>query len=189
MMYRRWLFFISAAISTLSLAGCAYTTKSSLDPAYRTICIQGFYDESREYGLQAPLTNALIRKFLNDGRLRVTRCEDADLMLEGVIRNYQLKGLTYDEKDRVTQYLVVLTAGVRLTDRRTGTVLWEEPEFNGMSTYYARAAGQSSDAIRGNAEVFLTPVRSFASEAENRAAGAAVESLASEIFYRTVEPW
>ena len=59
------------ALALLGMAGCGYTTKSSLDAKYRTIAVSPFYDESREYDLQAPLTNALIHKFMHDGRLEV----------------------------------------------------------------------------------------------------------------------
>ncbi len=177
-----------AALSALCLAGCGYTTKSSLDPKYRTIAVSPFYDESREYDLQAPLTNAVIRKFLHDGRLDVVTEKDADLILEGKILNYKLKGLTY-QKDETTQFIVVITAAVRLREVQSGTTLWEEPVVAGETTYYTRAAGQSSDRLRGNAETFLPTVRSFASEEENRAASEALEQLASDIFYRVVEPW
>lgn len=170
-------------------AGCGYTTQSSLPPEYQTIAVSPFYDESREYDLQAPLTNAVTRKFINDSRLDVVHPDQADLLLEGVILDYQLKGLTYDQEDRVTQYLLVITAGVRVTDLHSGEIIWEDRLMAGETSYYTRAAGQSSDRLRGNAEVFLPTVRSFASDEENRAAAEALEQLASDIFYRTVEPW
>ncbi|MBI2433194.1 MAG: LptE family protein [Candidatus Hydrogenedentes bacterium] len=170
-------------------AGCGYTTQSSLDQKYQTIAVSPFYDAGKEYDLQAPLTNAVTRKFINDSRLQVVQRDNADLLLEGVILNYQLKGLTFDDRDEVTQYLLVVTAGVRLTDQQSGEVLWEEPLMAGETTYYTRASGQSSDRLRGNAETFLSTVRSFASEEENRAASEALEQLASDIFYRTIEPW
>jgi len=173
----------------LTLAGCGYTTKSTLDPKYQTISVSAFYDASKEYDLQAPLTNAVIRKFVTDGRLKVVREEEADLLMQGVILGYQLRGLTYDENDEVTQFLAVVTAGVRVTDQETGQVLWEEPMLAGETSFYTRASGQSSDRLRGNAETFLPTVRSFASEEENRAASEALEQLASDIFYRTIEPW
>lgn len=170
-------------------AGCGYTTQSSLAPEYQTIAVSPFYDETREYDLQAPLTNAITRKFINDSRLDVVHPDKADLLLEGVILDYSLKGLTFDQNDEVTQYLLVITAGVRVTDLQTGQVLWEDKLMAGETSYYTRAAGQSSDRLRGNAEVFLPTVRSFASDEENRAAAEALEQLASDIFYRTVEPW
>lgn len=170
-------------------AGCGYTTQSSLSPEFQTIAVSPFYDKTPEYGLQAPLTNAITRKFINDSRLQVVHPDNADLLLEGVILGYQLKGLTFDQDDQVTQYLMVITAGVRVTDQRKGEVLWEDRLMSGETSYYTRAAGQSSDRLRGNAEVFLPTVRSFANDEENRAAAEALEQLASDIFYRTVEPW
>lgn len=176
-------------IAALLFAGCGYTTRSSLDPKYNTIYVDAFYDKSPQYDLQAPLTNAVIRKFITGGRLKVTRREDADLLMEGVILDYKLKGLTFDADDNVSQFLLVITAGVRVTDQETGEILWQEEMMAGETTFYPLAAGQSSDRLRGNAEVFLPSVRSFASEEENRAASEALEQLASDIYYRTVEPW
>jgi hypothetical protein len=176
-------------LAVLALSGCGYTTKSSLDPKYATIYVDAFYDKSPQYDLQAPLTNAVIRKFITGGRLKVTRREDADLLMEGVILDYKLKGLTFDADDNVSQFLLVITAGVRVTDQETGELLWQEEMMAGETTFYPLATGQSSDRLRGNAEVFLPSVRSFASEEENRAASEALEQLASDIYYRTVEPW
>lgn len=178
-----------AALVLSVLSGCAYTTKSSLDPKYQTICVSAFYDKTRNYGLQAPLTDAIIRKFITDTRLKVVKESEADLKIEGIILDYKLKGLTYDAKDQVTQYLMMITAGVRLTDLKEEKVLWEDHVMSGETTYYTREAGQSSDRLRGNAETFLPTVRSFPTEEENHAASEALEQLASDIFYRTVEPW
>ncbi|MCX8064387.1 MAG: LPS assembly lipoprotein LptE [Candidatus Hydrogenedentes bacterium] len=170
-------------------SGCAYTTKLSLDPKYQTVAVVGFYNKSSEYDIQAPLTNALIRKFITDGRLKVVKPEEADLLIEGVLLDYQRKGLTYDVRDETTQFLIVLTAGVRVTDQKTGKILWQDQLIAGESTFFSRAAGQSSDRLRGNVEAYLLPVRSFPSDEENRAVSEAIEQLASDIFYRTVEPW
>jgi len=169
--------------------GCGYTTQSSLDAKYQTISVEAFQNLSREYDLQAPLTNALIRAFTADGRLEVVAAPHADLLLQGVILDYALKGLTFDEKDEVTQFICVVSAGARLTDQETGEIVWEDRLLSGETTFYTRGAGQSSDRLRGNAEALLPTVRSFPSEEENRGASEALEQLASDIFYRTIEPW
>ena len=170
-------------------AGCGYSTHSTLDEKYQTIAVPAFRNASKEYDLQAPLTNAVISKFIADSRLQVTSLDNADLILEGMIIDYSRKGLTYDADDEVTQFLCYVTAGARLTDARTGEILWEDPQLVGETTFYTRAAGQSSDRLRGNAEFFLPTVRSFASEEENRGVAEALEQLASDIFLRTIEPW
>ena len=185
----RPLVYAALGVLFVGVAGCGYTTRSSLDPKYQSIYVPAFQNQSKEYDLQAPLTNAVRRKFITDSRLRLVDEHDADLLLEGVILGYRLKGLTYDLDDEVTQFLCVVIAGVRCTDTHTGETLWEDRTMTGETTFYTRAAGQSSDRLRGNAEAYLTTVRSFASEEENRGASEALEQLASDIFYRTIEPW
>ncbi len=187
---------ICAACGLLAVAflGCGYTTRSSLDPKYRTIAVPAFRNESHEYDMQAALTNAVIRKFIADGRLKVVPASEAsagnaDLLVEGAILDYKLAGLTYDKNDDVTQFFSKVTVSVRVKEQITGKVLWEEPKLSNETLYYTRASGPSSDRLRGNAETFLPSVRSFASVEENRGASEALEQIASEIFYRTVEPW
>jgi hypothetical protein len=181
---------VTLVVAAASLVtGCGYTTGSSLDQKFQTVYVAPFENTSGEYDLQAPLTNAVRRKFINDTRLEVVQRPDADIVLEGVILDYQLKGVTFDEEDGVTQFLTVITAGIRAFDGVTGDLVWAEPKMAGESSYYTRAAGQSSDRLRGNAEVFLPTVRSFATEEENRGASEALEQLASDVFYRTVDPW
>ena len=184
----------ACAFLAVALIGCGYTTRSSLDPKFRTIAVPAFRNESHEYDLQAALTNAVIRKFIADGRLQVVpasqaSAEGADLLVEGVIRDYNLEGLTYDENDDVTQFVCKVTVQVRVKDQLAGKTLWEEPRLTNETIFYTRGAGPSSDRLRGNAETFLPSVRSFASVEENRGASEALEQIASEIFYRTIEPW
>lgn len=185
----RAICWTALAILAVLAAGCGYTSHSALDSKYQTIYVPAFLNHSPEYDLQAPLTNAVIRKFITDGRLTVVDHGHADLVLEGVILGYDLKGITYDKNDEVTQYMCVVRAGARLSDRQTGEIVWQDKAMAGETSFYTRAAGQSSDRLRGNAEMYLSSVRSFATEEENRGASEALEQLASDIFYRTIEPW
>jgi len=185
----RVVLWTGTVLLAVFLMGCGYTTHSSLDPKYQTVAVNAFLNYSDQYNLQAPLTNAIIRKFITDGRLKVVAADEADLLVEGAVMNYSLKGLIYDQNDEVTQFLCVVTGGARVTDRRTNEVLWQDKSLAGETSFYTRAAGQSSDRLRGNTEVYLPPVNVFPSEEENQAASEALEQLASDIFYRTVEPW
>ena len=92
--FRAALFGCAAVLALTALVGCGYSTQSSLDPKYRTIAVSAFHDKTREYDLQAPLTEAVIRKFINDSRLQVVKAEDADLLVEGMITGLTRRGLT-----------------------------------------------------------------------------------------------
>ena len=178
-----------AAILAVSACGCGYTSRASLDPKYQTIHVSPFQNRSREYDMQAALTTALIRKFVNDGRLRVVGRDNADLVIEGVIVNYDLKGLAFDTVDAPTQISSSITATVRLIDGYTDEVIWEDPRLSSSTTFSTGVSGGPSERARGNTEVFLPVVRSFLTNEENRAASEVLEALASDIFYRTVELW
>jgi hypothetical protein len=180
-----WALVVLAAIAS----GCGYSTESSLDEKYQTIFVSGFQNKSREYDLQAPLTNAVVRKFLNDGRLRVVGQNEADLVVTGTITGYKLSGLTFDDNDEVTQFEAFITANVTVTDARTGDVVWHDANMAGETSFTTRTIGSSSDRLRGNAQAFLEPVRSFQTSEENQAASEALERLAADIFYRTIDPW
>lgn len=176
-------------LAAAGVAGCGYTMSSTLDPQYQTIFVSAFENQSKEYDLQAPLTNAVIRKFLNDGRLRVVGPSEADLVVTGTILDYGLHGLTFDRNDEVTQFQLFVVASVRVTDTRTGDVLWSDPRMVGGTSFSTANTGSSSDRLRGNVQTFLPTVRSFQTDEENQAASEALERLASDVFYRTIEPW
>lgn len=170
-------------------AGCGYTMESSLDPKYQTVHVVAFQNQSREYDLQAPLTNAVIRKFINDGRLRVVGPAEADLIVSGTILDYELRGLAFDNDDDVSQFQTYIRASARVVDARTGDMLWQDPQLAGETSFVSADIGSSSDRLRGNSQSFIPTVRSFQTDEENQAASEALERLATDIFYRTIEPW
>lgn len=181
---------MTAVVAILLLSGgCGYSVSSTLDDKYQTIHVPAFKNQSREFDLQAPLTNAIIRKFLTDGRLRVVGPGEADLIVDGSILGYTLAGLSFDRQDELTQFQTFISARVKVTDTRTGDVLWQESRMIGETSFATSIVGSSSDRLRGNTGTFLSTVRSFATAEENRAASEALERLAADIFFRTIEPW
>ena len=117
------------------MQGCGYTAASTLPQRYQTIHIPAARNSIKEYDLQAPLTNALIRKFTVDTRLRVVDAERADLQLETDIKGYSLTPLTYDDEDGVAQFQVTVVVAARLIDSRTGEELWDAAGVQGRSSF------------------------------------------------------
>jgi hypothetical protein len=182
--------FLTLSLCLLSqiFVGCGYSMKSSLDPKFQSIYVEPFKNNSREYDLQAPLVNALTRKFMNDGRLRVVQKDMADLIVTGSITEYELKGQVTDVNDEVTQFEMRMWTKVRVFDPKTGEELWSDDVSS--VTYYSTLRGDTpSHRLRGNTQVEMQVVRSFQTDRENRAAAEALEIVASDIFYRTIEPW
>lgn len=188
-LFKRCISGFIVALLVICISACGYSMSSSLDQKYQTIHVPAFKNQSREFGLQAPLTNAVIRKFINDGRLRVVNKSMADLIVDGTIIDYELKGLTFDNDDNVIQFEATVHAKVRVIEPKTGDVLWNSSNVIGETSFSTSEFTASTNRLRGNTQSFLPTVRSFQTEAENRAAAEALEKLASMIFFRTIEPW
>ena len=185
---RRCLMALVLCVMAQVCLGCGYSMKSSLDEKYQTIYVEPFKNSSREYDMQAPLTTAVTRKFLNDGRLRVVQKHMADLVVSGTIQEYELKERGSDSNDETTQYEMRMRTTVRVIDPRNGDELWSGP-VNTITYFTTLRSETSSHRLRGNTQITLPVVRSFQTDAENRAASEALEVVASDIFYRTIEPW
>lgn len=170
------------------LGGCGYTFRSTLDERYQTVHVAAFTNSTGEYDLQAPLTNAVIRKFKNDARLRVRNTPNADIIVEGVIMDYDLTGLTFGEDDQPLQFLNEFEVLVSVRDARTGEQLWTDL-ISSETVFLTEGTPLASSRLRGNTSEFALEVRSFRTADENRAATEAIEQVASEIYLRTVEPW
>lgn len=168
--------------------GCGYTARSTLSPSYQRIYIPAARNSTKEYDLQAPLTNALRRKFTVDGRLRVAEADKADLRLETDIKEYRLEPMTYDRRDGAAQFTVTVVAAARLVDTSTGKQVWGNPRVQGRSTFMVSRLVPAVTP-RGNTEFFARTVRSFPTGNEGEAATEALENLASQLLYLTVERW
>jgi hypothetical protein len=73
----------------LILAACAGTLAPTrtLPTHIKRVYIPEFRNQSRQYGVQAPLTLAVNDMFMSDGRLDVVQKERADVVLEGRVKS------------------------------------------------------------------------------------------------------
>jgi hypothetical protein len=159
-----------------------------LSPTYQRIYIPAARNSTKEYDLQAPLTNALRRKFTVDGTLRVVDEDKADLRLETDIMGYRLEPMAYDRADGASEFRVTVVASATLVDTRTGKQLWGDPQVQGRSTFMVSRLVPAVTP-RGNTEFFAPTARSFPTGNEGEAAAEALENLASQMLYLTVERW
>lgn len=84
---RLGIYLVLALTGAAALAGCACGVPAARTlPSYiKRIYIPTFRNQSREFGLQAPLTLAIHDAFLSDGRLDPVDNERADVRIEGKI--------------------------------------------------------------------------------------------------------
>lgn len=160
------------------LGGCGYTTHSTLPVEFKTIAVSNFINKieiqttNLEYktyypGLETKITNAIIDRFIYDGNLRITKEEDANLILSGELLDYLRQPLRYSESDDVEEYRISLYVNIVLKDNE-GNVIWSKNNFVGETTYNTRGA---------------------LAKTENTALDEAVADLARRIVNLTVEAW
>jgi hypothetical protein len=166
----------------LFAAGCGYTARSSIRASYQTIYITPFVNKidvsqetyvSNSYrlyrpGLETDISKAVVDKYLFDGNLRPSAMESAGLVLAGELVEFRRDPIRYTDNDDVEEYRINIVVNLKLTDRVTGEVKWEENRFTGDTTYFT--AGSQA-------------------KTETTAVQDALTDLARRIVERTVEEW
>ncbi len=163
------------AIFLLSVSGCGYTRHTTLPQNMKTIYVGTVTNQipvSHVYayqpGLEIDITNAIIRRLHRDGNLQVVPKDQADVILESALIGFEQEGLRFTSLESVSEYKLFIVLSLKLTDRKTGQVIWEEPNFTGDTEY------------------FVSVIRSLSRQ---EAAQRAVDRLAKNVVDRIVEDW
>lgn len=122
------------------MSGCGYHTLGAavhLPPNVRTLSVPVFATRTETYGVEAAMTNAVIREFAARTRFRVTPSSsaDADAVLHGTILKEVISPLTYNSAtQQSSSFLITLTVSVTLKDRN-GRVLYENKNYTFRQQY------------------------------------------------------
>lgn len=113
---------------------CGYHTAGhsvALSPNIHTIAIPGFVSQSRMFGVEQLLTDAVVREFNTRTQFRIVHNanEDADAVLKGTVLSASTTPLAYDSQTgRAASALVTISMMVTLTDRQ-GKILFQNPSY------------------------------------------------------------
>ena len=150
---------IIIVLTSLNFSGCGYTTRAYIGP-YKTIYVAPFKNRvdvanaKSEYSrymsyyplLESTITQAVVDRFIFDGSLKITREDDADVVLKGELVSYERGALRYAENNEdVTQYRITLVVNISLYNRDTGEQIWQKNSFAGDSTYYTTGSQAKSE--------------------------------------------
>lgn len=164
----RPVIWAAAVCTLLGGVGCGYSRGTLLPPHLRTIAIPTFSNKTFEPRLEVDVTNAVIRRFLQDGQVKVVSERDAGGKLVGVVVRYDREALRLTTLDGVEEQRIVVVVDLQYHDRTQGLVLWEERGFVGESTYFTSGPLLKTEA---------------------QARTLAVDNLARRVVDRTVEAW
>jgi hypothetical protein len=128
------------ALLPLLLASCAYrfaATDTALPKTIHTVAIPAFNNLSTRYKLTDQLPELISREFLTRTRYKVVPDPNtADAVLRGAIINYSFYPTIFDPANGRAAYAELhVTLTVSLTERATGKVLFNRPNFDVRETY------------------------------------------------------
>ena len=122
------------ALSTLSglFTSCGYRvvgTADTIPDTVQTIAITTFQNATTEYKIEQHLTASVVREFIARTRYQIVNDpENADATLSGTVLNFLLFPTVFDPRSgRATSISTLTQVHVTLRDRKTGTVLYENP--------------------------------------------------------------
>ncbi len=135
------------------LYGCGYQLagKSTHLPAGITsLAIPTFNNQTLEPGIEVPLTQSFLREFMFDGRVKVVSPKEADTTLEGVIKNFRIRSVSYNVSGLVQEYQVAITMDLTLT-KSSGEIVWKLNDLTEIRWYRASFGGAINEASKNSA--------------------------------------
>ena len=125
------------AVLLLNLCGCVgYHLGSMLPGDIRTVCVPTFVNNTDEPNIEIETTQATIREIQQDGSLKIASCEEADAILEVVLKEYELEPISYgrDRETTAEEYRIWIRASYVFRKLSDDTVVSEAPNVRGQST-------------------------------------------------------
>ena len=122
-----WL--LSFSISCFLFSGCGYHlvgTGNTLPSHLKTIYISVFKNTSSQPEIHRELTSAVLRSFISDGRLKVARKDDADLVMNATLNYYKLRNVAFGSQDLVSNIIIELGVQLKVTDQVKNKIFMEK---------------------------------------------------------------
>ena len=131
-----WKKFFLAFFSVL-IAGCGYQMvgkETHVPPGITSLAIPTFVNQTFEPGIEVPFTQGFLREFIQDRRVKVVRRNEADSVLEGVIKSFQISSVSYDRSGIAMEYQTTVVIDLTLK-KKSGEILWMEKDLSESRVY------------------------------------------------------
>lgn len=121
------------------LAGCGYQMvgkETHIPSGLNSLAIPTFVNQTFEPGIEVPFTQAFLREFIQDRRVKVLDRSEADSVLEGVIKSFNIYSVSYDRSGLVLEYQTTIIMDLTLR-RKTGEIVWVMKDFSETTWFRA----------------------------------------------------
>jgi hypothetical protein len=151
MIRKRSVLALLAVLAIGPLSGCAgyrvgNTSGRDLQ-GVRSVYVPMAKNTSLEPDLQMTVTNAIIRRFNDDGTLEVNQDSNADSELDIVITSIQHTEVSSTTSDILVaaKYQVTIQASATYVNRRLGRKIFENIPVNGSTTFFTQSDIQEGE--------------------------------------------
>ncbi|MDI6763761.1 MAG: LptE family protein [Thermodesulfobacteriota bacterium] len=131
-----WKKFFLAFFAVL-IVGCGYKMvgkETHLPPGITSLAVPTFINQTFEPGIEVPFTHGFLREFIQDRRVKVVGRNEADSVLEGVIKSFQIYSVSYDRSGIALEYQATVVIDLTLR-KKNGEILWMEKDLSDSRVY------------------------------------------------------
>jgi len=138
-------------VAALALGGCAGYRVGDISgrelQGVRSVYVPVAKNTSLEPDLQMTVTNAIIRRFNDDGTLEVNQSSNADSELDITITNIEHTPVRSSTSDVLvtSQYQLTIQATVTYVNRRLGKKIFENIPVNGSTAFFTQSDIQEGE--------------------------------------------
>jgi outer membrane lipopolysaccharide assembly protein LptE/RlpB len=136
----------------LPVWGCGYHwvgKETHLPSGVTSIAIPTFINKTLEPGIEIPFTQAFLREFILDRRVKVVDRKEADSILEGIIIYYTFSVVSFDKSGLALEYQTNVIIDLTLKEPN-GKILWRENNFS-ETTWYRTSSNVLTNEANKNA--------------------------------------
>jgi len=116
------------ALLVLAQQSCGYqvVTKNRTNPRIQKLVISSLENETKVFEVEQILTQSLVRAFIERTNYDVVnKPSEADAVLEGAVSEVIVNPVLYGEQTFGSTFLVTISVRVKIIDRKTGNVFYE----------------------------------------------------------------
>jgi outer membrane lipopolysaccharide assembly protein LptE/RlpB len=135
------------------LGSCGYQLvgkETHVPEGMKAVAIPTFANQTYEPGIEVLFTQAFLREFIQDRRVRIVDRGAADSVLEGVIRYFTVSAVSFDRSGLATEYQATVTVDLILK-KGTGEVLWQEKNLSETRWYRVTSSAVTNEGNKAAA--------------------------------------
>lgn len=103
---------------------CGYTTRIPSHLVYKKIALSFFENKTLKPMLEVFLTEELENYFKSVPQIKLVTLEEAELVISGIIENYEKRPAVYDASQNVSQWQIIISCQVKGEEKDTERIVF-----------------------------------------------------------------